>query len=64
MYYSDPHFAFVLISQKKFPMNFECFRFRCSEPKTLRVSVNTFLDLLSLVVQTIHGFDPSKFADL
>ena len=35
--------------------------FSCAEPKTLRVSVNTFLDLLTLVVNTIDGFDPKNF---
>lgn len=35
--------------------------FKCSELKTLRVSVNTFMDLLYLSVQTIERFAPEKF---
>lgn len=30
--------------------------FKCEEPKTMRVSVNSFFDLLTLVVQTIDQF--------
>ena len=31
--------------------------FRCQEAKTLRVAVNTFLDLLMLVTKTMDQFD-------
>jgi len=31
--------------------------FTCVEPKTMRVSVNSFFDLLNLVVQTMDRFD-------
>ena len=30
--------------------------FQCNEAKTMRVSVNSFFDLLNLVVQTIDQF--------
>ncbi len=33
-------------------------RFSCIEARTLRVSVNTFFDLLNLVVKTMDQFDP------
>jgi hypothetical protein len=36
-------------------------QFKCGELKTLRVSVNTFMDLLYLSVQTIERFAPEKF---
>ncbi len=32
-------------------------KFHASDPRALRVSLNSFLDLLSLVVDTIHKFD-------
>ena len=35
-------------------------RFTCAEVKTLRVSVNSFFDLLHLVNETIEQFDERK----
>lgn len=35
-------------------------RFTCAEAKTLRVSVNSFFDLLHLVNETIEQFDERK----
>ena len=35
-------------------------RFTCAEAKTLRVSVNSFFDLLHLVNETIEQFDELK----
>lgn len=41
----------------------KCLRveFVCNELKTLRVSVNTFMDLLYLSVRTIERFAPEKY---
>lgn len=34
--------------------------FSCQETRTMRVSVNSFFDLLSLVVQTVDKFDVNE----
>ena len=34
-----------------------CAQFNCAEARTLRVSVGSFLDLLTLVIDTIDQFD-------
>ena len=46
-------------SRKELTLNGKilCVQFNCEEARTLRVSVGSFLDLLTLVIDTINQFD-------
>ena len=49
-------------SKKELTLNGKllCAKFHCDEARTLRVSVGSFLDLLTLVIDTMDQFDTKQ----